>query len=374
MSGSGFAFSHLFLSVPGEGELPVVNWADALLRERRLRTDAPGLSRPLLSLFVGGDEPEVLGAHLTERVRRVTGPDALDGIGEWTVEVSDPSIPGAVISEWLLGGVTRLSLRGAAAIPASVARLSDLCAGRAALGVDLPLQSRGGDAMGRRIEELIRLGANSLAFVESDPAAVAAHGPEATGPAEPGGSPDLERNREAWLAAVDGIHRAGWRFLDLAFAFGSPTCPVHPRAIARRIPVLGLGPGAVTFRHPRRRWNPADARSYVRSMDADEDPLSGREFLTRAEGRLERCWTALRSARGLRIPTSSCAFTPWFRRWQEAGWIRSGVAPGAAAGYLRLTPEGWLVADGLAVELAMELERIPPGGSTDHPEFQNFEE
>jgi len=374
MTGSGFAFPHLFLSVPREEELSGARWADALLRERRMRTDAPGLSHPLRSLFVGGDEPEVLGAQLPERVRRVTGPDALDGIGEWTVEVSDPSIPEAVISAWLLGGVTRLSLRGAAAAPACVARLSEFCAGSAALGVDLPLESGGGDPMGRRIEELVRLGVGSLAFVESEPTAVPPHEPEATGPAEPGGAPDLERNRETWLAAVEGIHRAGWRFLDLAFAFGSPTCPVHPRAMARRHPVLGLGPGAVTFRHPHRRWNPADARSYLRATDADEDPMAGGESLDRTEARLERCWTALRSARGLPLSTPSCTATPWFGRWQEAGWIRSGVAPGAAAGRLRLTPEGWLVADGLAVELALELERIPPGGSTDHPEFQNFEE
>jgi coproporphyrinogen III oxidase-like Fe-S oxidoreductase len=228
--------------------------------------------------------------------------------------------------------------------------------------------------MGRRIADMVRLGASSLAFVESDPTDVAPHGPEARGPAEPGVSPDLERNREAWLAAVEGIHRAGWRFLDLAFAFGSPTCPVHPRAIARRNPVLGLGPGAVTFRHPCRRWNPADARSYLRALDAGEDPLAGRESLNETEARLERCWTALRSARGLPLSTPSCTATPWFGRWQEAGWIRSQGTPGEAARRLRLTPEGWLMADGLAVELATELERIPPGGSTDHSEFQNFEE
>jgi len=363
MSGSGFAFPNLYLSVPREEELPGAHWADALLRERRMRTDAPGLSRPLRSLLVGGDEPEALGADLPGRVRQVAGREALDGVGEWTVEVSDPSLPGAVVAAWLLGGVTRLSLRGAAAAPASVARLSDLCGGRAALGVDVPLESSGGDPIQQRIEELIRLGASSLAFVESDATTVRGGGPEATDRcAAPESSPDLDRSREAWLAAVEEVHRAGWRFLDLAFAFGPPTCPVHPRAIARRNPVLGLGPGAVTFRHPHRRWNPADSRSYVRATDADEDPVAGSESLNRAEARLERCWTALRSARGLPLPTPSCTAAPWFGRWQEAGWIRSGVAPGVAAGRLRLTPEGWLVADGLAVELALELERIPPGG------------
>ncbi|TVP46887.1 MAG: hypothetical protein EA350_06380 [Gemmatimonadales bacterium] len=363
MSGAGYAFPHLYLSVPGEEELPAAHWADALLGERHLRPDMPGLSDPLQSLLVGGGRPEALGSDLPERVRQVTGPDALREIGEWTVELSDHRMSGSVIAAWLSGGVTRLSLRGAAAAPGSLARLAKLCGGRAAFGVDLPLASVSPAAVGDRIRELVGLGAGSLAFVEG--VGIGDNGEAARDP---------ERLREAWLVAAEEVGRAGWSFLDLAFAFGPAPCPIHPQAIARRNPVLGLGPGAVTFRHPRRRWNHMDSHSYVEAIRRGEDPLGGREALTRAEGRLERCWTALRSARGLRLPSPACASMPWFQRWQEANWLVCRESRGVAPDRLRLAPEGWLVADGLAVELAVEMDRIPSGGSTDHPEFQNFEE
>ncbi|CAN5778114.1 hypothetical protein BH23GEM11_BH23GEM11_03380 [soil metagenome] len=369
MNVAGFAFAHLYLSVPADGELPADHWAGALLRELDLRTDRAGFTRPLRSLLVGGEAPEALGAELPQRVRQVTG-TSLDGIGEWTVEVSDPRIPGSVIGSWLAGGVTRLSLRGAAATPGSLVRLAAICEGRVALGVDLTLESgaREAGAVGARIEELVGLGAGSLAFVETEPVAGSGSGPpSAVSRSAADAIADPEWNRAAWLAAVDAIQRLGWTFLDLAFAYRPGPCPVHPRAIVRRHPVLGLGPAAVTFRHPHRRWNHADARPYLEAIHGNEDPMAGSESLTRAEGRLERCWAALRSTRGLPIPAASCASTPWFRRWQRANWVQPAVAPDGGRNRLRLSREGLLVADGLAVELALELERIQRGGVDGSP-------
>jgi hypothetical protein len=350
-------------------------WSAALAKERDLRfpPGSPHLSPR--SLLVGGGRPEALGMDLPALVRRVLGAGAVKGLEEWTVEVDDPALPPEVIRNWAAGGVSRFSLRGEAARPEVVVRVLDLVRSlhpprplRVAAEVHLgDAEGRGGRVPGagsaQGIEELMAAGVTSVALVEDDPR---------SSPGDPDARAD---DGGEWLQVVLALRRAGWTMSDLAFAHAPGVRPRYPRALARRRPILGLGPGAISFRHPHRRWNHPEVSSYLAAVEEGRDPVLGEEVLGPAEARLERIWAALRTDQGVRLPSRACPEQePWFQRWRRAGWVPRNPGAGGAQGRLRLSPAGWLVADELAVQLAMVVERISPGGSTDGPERQNFKE
>lgn len=354
--------AHVYLSVPDSSDPDwPATWARALATERELRVP-PG-RHPLSprALLVGGARPGVLGAELPARVRRVLGAGGADDLEEWTVEVDDPSLSEELVRAWVLGGVNRLSLRGAAARPGVVARLVDRVqamepprpvrmAAEVSLGAEARLQGAFGADVESRLGALLAAGVTSVALVEEDAVS-------------PGDSGDSDaRDPGAWLRAVGVLRRAGWTMADLAFAHAPGVGPRYPRALARRHPVLGLGPGAISFRHPHRRWNHPEVTSYLAAVDAGRDPVAGEEMLDPGEARLERIWAALRTDEGLRLPTRACEAEPWLRRWRDAGWLRSEALPGKGPTRLRLSPAGWLLADALAVELALVVERNPGGG------------
>ena len=366
--------AHLYLSV-SDSKDPAWpgTWAGALARERELRFP---VGRPHLSpraLLVGGARPDVLGTELPDLVRRVLGAGGARGLDEWTVEVDDPSLPEELVRAWIEGGVDRLSLRGEAARPDVALRLMELVralrpprpvriAAEVSLQRDVSLQGRGrgdggaGTSAEQMLEALLAAGVTSVALVEEeDPSPLA-------GSDDPDG-----RAPGVWLRAAGALRRAGWTLSDLAFAHAPGHGPRYPRALARRRPVLGLGPGAISFRHPHRRWNHPEVRPYLAAVDAGSDPVFGFEELSPAEARLERVWAALRTDEGLRLPSRDCREEPWLRRWREAGWVQSQAPTETGSERLCLTPSGWLLADDLAVELALVVERISRGGRRMEP-------
>ena len=366
--------AHLYLSVcDSQDPAWPATWAGALARERELRFP---VGRPQLSpraLLVGGARPDVLGTELPDLVRRVLGAGGARGLDEWTVEVDDPSLPEEMVRAWIEGGVDRLSLRGEAARPDVALRLTDLVralrpprpvriAAEVSLNPGVSLQGRGrgdggaGASAEQMLEALLAAGVTSVALVEEEDSS------PLTGSDDPHG-----RDPGGWLRAAGALQRAGWTLSDLAFAHAPGHGPRYPRALARRRPILGLGPGAVSFRHPHRRWNHPQLRPYLAAVDAGSDPLFGFEELSPAEARLERVWAALRTDEGLRLPAQDCREEPWLRRWREAGWVQSQTPTGTGSERLRLSPSGWLLADDLAVELALVVERISRGGRRMEP-------
>jgi len=366
--------AHLYLSV-ADSQDPAWpgTWARALARERELRFPVGGPRLSPRVLLVGGARPDVLGTELPDLVRRVLGRGGERGLDEWTVEVDDPLLPEELFRAWIEGGVDRLSLRGEAARPDVALRLMDLVralrpprpvriAAEVSLQREVSLQGRGrghggaGARAEQMLEALVAAGVTSVALVEEEDASPRA------GSDDPDG-----RDPGVWLRAAAALRRAGWTLSDLAFAHAPGDGPRYPRALARRRPVLGLGPGAISFRHPHRRWNHPEVRPYLAAVDAGRDPVVGVEELGPAEARLERVWAALRTDEGLRFPSRDCTEEPWLRRWREAGWVQSQAPTGTGSERLCLSPSGWLLADDLAVELALVVERISRGGRRMEP-------
>src|SRR5690606_30780101 len=110
-------------------------------------------------------------------------------------------------------------------------------------------------------------------------------------------------------------------------------------------PYLGLGPGAHSYVPPRRRWNVRDWSAYAASLRRGELPVDGEEEVAGEAARLERMWLALRTAEGLPLDEMSPRQRRLAAGWAERGWAE------LAADALRLTPDGWLLLDHLAVEL-----------------------
>ena len=120
-------------------------------------------------------------------------------------------------------------------------------------------------------------------------------------------------------------------------------------------PYSGLGPGAHSFRPPRRRW--WNHRSLTRYLDAcmlGILPISEQEELNAEQRMLEALYLGLRQADGLDLEKMRqdfhIDFTPSFQaaldRFQAQNWLRID------ARRCRLTVEGMLFLDRIVGELA----------------------
>ncbi len=357
-------YRHLYLEVPwavrgvqegGEGASDT--WARLLGRERAMRSERGGrVSSELSSLLIGGAAPASLGRALPRLVRGLLpAPDS--SVGEWTVEVEPGWAEGAsddplsTVGAWLEGGVTRLCLRAdPAAGPGgwSAERLT-LLEGIAdldppVLAADLVLRSGGEEPepLHDLLDRLQRSGVSHLSLYEDSV-----------------GDEDAEdRSGELWWGLRERASQLGFESTDVVNLALPGAASTMAMAIQRRWPILGLGPGARSFRNPRRHWNVPSWSHYRARLSRGLDPRSGGELLSGDEVRLERIWSRLPTREGMRVPLRLGGDDPRIRAWLRAGWIEWHP------GRIRLTSRGILRLDGIAVELA-DLLSAPRRGALD---------
>jgi oxygen-independent coproporphyrinogen III oxidase len=281
------------------------------------------------------------------------------GTVEWTAEANPESFDAALAAAWLATGVNRVSL-GAQSFDQVVLRWMGrlhgadgparaVAAARAAgfdnVSVDLifGLPSRLGRDWGGELDRVLAL----------EPEHISLYGLTAE-PATPLGRwvaagrerlADEETYAEEYLLAAERLTAAGFRHYEVSnFALPGRESR-HNAAYWAGVPYLGLGPGAHSYQPPVRRWNVRDWEAYRGRVAAGESPEVEREAVAEA-GALERIWLALRTDRGARLAELGQGAEAAFEPWLAAGWAT------LAAGWLRLTPEGWLRLDRLAVDLA----------------------
>jgi oxygen-independent coproporphyrinogen-3 oxidase len=117
---------------------------------------------------------------------------------------------------------------------------------------------------------------------------------------------------------------------------------------------LGVGLAAHTFLDRRRRWNVSDLKTYIDRLEAGRSPCAGEERLDAVTRRREEVLLQLRTCAGVALRAEEMAALqgqPKFQGLLQAGLIQH------CAGRLRLTPEGFPVADAIGVELIDGLER-----------------
>jgi oxygen-independent coproporphyrinogen-3 oxidase len=119
------------------------------------------------------------------------------------------------------------------------------------------------------------------------------------------------------------------------------------------VPYRGFGVSAHSFSTTHRYWNTAALAEYATMLDAGKLPIAGEEELTRQMQIEEAFLIGLRRICGFdvwRVATNlDIQYPPqWFDRvcdLEDAGWVQFDGR------HLRLTPAGWLLANGVTEEL-----------------------
>lgn len=348
-------------------------WLDALAAElRNLKAEgAASLAPELDTLFVGGGTPSTLGPDAMVGLARILGLERLAAPSlEWTVEANPESFTAAVAEGWARAGVNRISL-GAQSFQEGPLRW---------LG-----RLHGGDGPSRAVDRAREAGITNLSLdlifglpreVERDweadlDAAMALGVPHLSlyGLSVEPGTPlgrwvvegivsgvDEDRFREEFLLASDRLTRAGYRQYELSnFALPGLECR-HNQVYWGYQPYLGLGNSAHSFLPPVRRWNLRDWPEYQGAARAGRKLLAGEELLHEPAIRLERIWLGLRTAEGIELDGLGSGARAEVARWVRKGWARD------VDGRARLTPEGWIILDDLAVRLAhaQDMGAAPP--------------
>jgi oxygen-independent coproporphyrinogen III oxidase len=311
-------------------------WVGALRREIELRRDSGRwpLARAC-TIHAGGGSGKLLGPELATRLRK----DVLGGmepVEEFTIETESDGLDPRTLELWLGAGVTRVVLAPAAPGTVALAAGAFEAVGLSNWGVDMefggvldPGEDYGLRKGGKeRIDRILDLSPPSISLVES----------------EPGGDPDTSADEYLEIATL--LEGAGYEHWELtSFAKGDARSR-HFEAVRRGEPYAGVGAGAHSFDGSRRFWNLEDPGAYITTVEAGRDPLEGQERLTRGQRALEWIWSGLRLAEGLPL-----ASMPFASREVQFRWIEDGLAhPDPER--LRLTRRGWLLLDGLAVDLA----------------------
>ena len=351
------------------GDLP--GWRAGL--EDELRTLAAEgrfpLAASLETLYVGGGTPSLLGAGAMTALAALIGPERLRGGDlEWTAEANPESFTPEVAAVWRAAGVNRVSLgvqsfhepalrwMGRLHGPdgARQAVATARAAGLAELSVDLifALPDETGRSWDTDLDEVIELAPPHVSLYGL---AVEAGTPLGWSVAEGRVRPaSEERYREEYLSAVERLSAAGYLHYEVSnFALPGHGSR-HNRVYWEGGAYLGLGNGAHSFSEPLRRWNLRDWDEYVRAARAGRLPVAGQEEVVGESRRLERVWLALRTDRGVAREELGPGARRLSQRWLARGLARSD------ADRVRLTAEGWLLIDQLAVELAGALEERGP--------------
>ena len=328
----------------------------AALERERLFT----LGEPLSTLYVGGGTPSLLGPEAMAGLRRILGSHRLgDPSLEWTAEANPESLTLDLARAWRAAGVNRLSLgvqsfhgpslRWMGRLHGPDGARSAVEAARAAgitnLSVDLIFGLP--DHLGRDWQEDLEatLGLEvphvslyGLGVEEATPLGRAVR--EGREPAV-----DEDRYRGEFLAAAERLSAEGYEHYEVSNFARPGLRSRHNSVYWRGDPYVGLGNGAHSYAPPIRRWNVRGWEEYSMRVNRGLSPEDGRETLDGEAQALERIWLSLRTARGVPSETLPESARRLVSQWMDRGLAR---AEGAS---LRLTPQGWLVLDELAVEL-----------------------
>jgi len=338
-------------------------WVEAVGAELSGLMEARQWPAPLVldTVYCGGGTPSLLDpgvmALLRERLEPLArwGPEA-----EWTCEANPESFTAEIARAWAAAGVNRVSLGAqtfsspalrwmgrlhgpdgpAAAVAAARA------AGLANVSLDLIF------ALPTRLER--DWGADLRRAAELEPEHISLYGLTAEA-ATPLGRQvrdgreqlaDEEQYAAEYLEAAARLEEYGYTAYEVSnFARPGRECR-HNQAYWLGRAYVGLGSGAHSFVPPERWWNVRDWPDYQARLAAGTDTVADRELLAADAAELERLWLGLRQGAGLQRSSLGAGQRSLAADWEARGW----AWPDAQS--VRLTPEGWLRLDALAVALA----------------------
>jgi oxygen-independent coproporphyrinogen-3 oxidase len=347
--------------VSKQGDLAA--WCEAIAGElRAVETEGLfALDDSLQTLYVGGGTPSLLGEEAMEALAAVVGPARLGNSDlEWTAEANPESLSDALASAWRRAGVNRLSigvqtfnaealrwmgrLHGAEGAEQAVAVARS--AGLTNLSIDLifGLPARLNRSWRDDLERALAL---DVPHVSLYGLTVEEGTPLGQAVGEGKESPVAEQQyQDEYLLAAEVFGAAGYDHYEVS-NFAIPGHRSRHNAVYwDGQPYLGLGNGAHSFAAPVRRWNLRDWPSYSECARAGNVPEHDRETVDGEARRLEHLWLGLRTSDGVPLGDLDQRQRDLATSWSERGWTLT------SEGMLRLSAEGWLLLDGLVVELA----------------------
>jgi len=347
------------VTVRSEGD--VTGWASALEAELRLlAAEGERIADRLDTLYVGGGTPSLLGASAMHALARALGEHRVASTElEWTAEANPESFDPDLARAWREAGVNRVSLgvqsfheptlrwmgrlHGAEGARRAVRAAKE--AGLINVSVDLVfgLPASLGRPWSADLADALALDVPHVSLYGLSVEPATALGRAVAEGREP--PVDEERYREEFLEAAEMLRGAGYEHYEVSNFARPGYASRHNAVYWDGRPYVGLGNGAHSYRHPVRRWNVRDWALYRERVMAGETPEEGRETIDAAAESLERAWLSLRTSDGV----SLCDLSEEARQLVDS-WRRAGLAEGDAT-RARLTPEGWLLLDRLAVEL-----------------------
>ena len=354
-------------AVQATAAAPTEDWLRTVTGEMGLLADEHGWESPLRldTVYVGGGTPSMLAPEAMGEFReRLSRWAVWDDAAEWTCEANPESFTPEVAAAWRQAGVKRLSLGAQTFHPATLRWMGRLH------GPEGPSRAMG-IARQAGFEDVsvdlifgvpARLGRDWAAdlyhALSLEPQHVSLYGLTAEAGAPLGRwvaegretLADEDRYADEFLMANRTLSSAGFVHYEVS-NFGLPgRFSRHNRVYWQGEPYAALGPGAHAFLPPQRRWNVRGWSEYRDAVDAGRLPLDGQETIDTATAALEAAWLGLRTVEGV-----SLAETGVEPRRLAAEWVDRGLAV-LTGTQLRLTAEGWLLLDRLAVDLAAAQE------------------
>lgn len=357
--------SYCDFAVEAMREPPIADWLDAIARELAMQAETFGWADPLEldTLYIGGGTPSLLGATaMSELIDRLSPHLRLASDAEWTCEANPESFTADVARGWWEAGVNRISL-GAQTFHEPALRWMGRLHGADGPGKALSIAR---DAGFENVSiDLIfglpaRLGRDWSADLERTVALAPEH-ISLYGLTAESGAPlgrwvaegretlaDEDRYAEEYLLAHQVLTTKGFEHYEVS-NFGRDGLRSRHNSVYWSGAAYGaLGPGAHAFHPPERRWNLRSWSAYREAITRGRLPVDATETVDAESARLERVWLALRTREGLSVRELHDDQSTLVERWIERGLAEQ------TADRIRLTPNGWLLLDEIAVSLSAD--------------------
>ena len=121
---------------------------------------------------------------------------------------------------------------------------------------------------------------------------------------------------------------------------------------------LGVGLSSHSFVDGRRSWNTRDLDTYLKRLERGASPCEGEEVIGPVTALRERIWMGLRTCQGVFLTESQKDKLKGQSRFGD--FVEAGLLEFSGE-WLRLTSSGFVLADGLGVEVAELLEKEDAG-------------
>lgn len=359
--------SYCDFAVQATREAPAAEWLDAVAGEMRMLAEERGWTVPLRldTVYLGGGTPSLLGPDAMAALRERLHPWAQwDDSAEWTCEANPESFAPEVARGWRAAGVNRISLgaqtfhdptlkwmgrlHGPDGPARAFAAAREAGIGNVSIDLIFGVPARLGRDWGEDLFRALLL----------EPEHVSLYGLTAEKAAPLGRwvdegretLADEDRYADEYLLAHSALTGAGFEHYEVS-NFGRPGLRSrHNFVYWTGEPYAALGPGAHAFYPPLRRWNVRGWDDYRDRIAAGRLPTDGEETVDEDTGGLERAWLVLRTDAGWPMEDAGDEVGALAAQWLARKWA---VERG---GRLRLTAEGWLLLDTLAVQMAAAAE------------------